>query len=1442
MKFRPRSSLILALFAVLCFSSLSKADEVSNVYVPEALKPWVRWVVDRDPDIFCPLLGDGRQCAWPGVANLEVTNTGATFTQTVSLSREARVTLVGGGEIFPLDISVAESGSGAKRAAAVFTTDTRPVIELPAGKYVVSGRFAWPSLPESVLLPPNLGLVSLKLNGTLIDQPRVNENGELWLHDSSDGVDAEEDVLRISVSRKMTDGVPFKLLTHIELRVAGKAREAVLGKILPADFVQVSSESGLVHAFDQEGSLKVQIRPGIHTLRVEAVRAAPPTELSPPVPAGQDWPSDETWSWEADEALRSVTLDGAPGIEPQRTSIPEDWKRFPAYTLSRGAKMSFAERRRGEQDLPPNQLRLHRKFWLDLDGSGYTIEDRLSGKMFQEWRVNMTSPTILSRVEVSGQPQLITKDARSGGKEASGVELRSPDVEIRAVSRIEEGKSEFPAVGWNHDVTGLSAELLLPPGWDVVEIFGTDNNPNTWLSSWSLWNIFFLFLVALVVFRLKGAPLGIVTFLALGLSHRIPGAPHYVWLHVIASFALFQAIPDGRAKKWAHGYFVAACVLVAILLLCFSIDQLRNGLFPQLGLPPLVDSRMLWELFCGILLVGGGLGLCALGVAGLIYLFKGQFKKFFRALLISFVVLIAMGIVASAFFSGAYSPNRRYQESGFDTASAGAGAGMVLPQAAAPEPQIFNDERFELDNVPAEQSAPARKSLSDYRKSGPYQAKKQALLQVDQKAVVQTGVGVPGWSGRKSWNLSWSGPVEKGRNVELILISPRMNLVLSIARIFLFVLLLLAFAKDSLKGFSWKMPGSVAAALTLFALFGSVSPVRAEDVPNEELLKELQGRLAGQVCASDCVSTNSIKISSGTVAAGAQQAAKVALTLEATASSDGWSAWPVPGPLSEYLVTSVSLDGIATQDLRRESGGMVWVRVPAGVHKIRVDGVLTRRNSATLQFGIIPQHVEVDMTGWSVDGLSANGSTGESIQLIRRDVPGEKSDAQTDAQADVPLPDWFRVVREVTLGQPWTVSTTVHRLGNFNRAQIMKLPVLPGESITEENIKVEGGSAQVQFPRGQSSVSWTATLSEEPELNLQSPAGGNVTEEWQVRCASIWRCSFEGIQPVHTIVGNEHLVLWRPWPGDKVKVQISKPLGIAGVTETLSNATLAWEPGSGLIRGTLSLTLTSSQGGFRKITLPEGALVQQVTLRGAQTNIMPKGRVLEIPLQPGEQKVSVNWQQPWQQSLVSRLPEVDVGGDAYNVAVSTKVAQKRWLLWASGPAWGPAILFWGGLGIVILFGVLVGRAGVPPLSMPEWIFLGLGTATLHPVVLLIPVAWSWMLERRRTNPFKKDGWFNAAQIFLAVVSLGVVLILFISLYHGLIFAPDMNVIGANSTNTFLRWYVDRSTSALPVPVVFTLPIWSYRAFMLLWSTWLVFLVLRWVRWGWNSLSDGGWWK
>ena len=70
----------------------------------------------------------------------------------------------------------------------------------------------------------------------------------------------------------------------------------------------------------------------------------------------------------------------------------------------------------------------------------------------------------------------------------------------------------------------------------------------------------------------------------------------------------------------------------------------------------------------------------------------------------------------------------------------------------------------------------------------------------------------------------------------------------------------------------------------------------------------------------------------------------------------------------------------------------------------------------------------------------------------------------------------------------------------------------------------------------------------------------------------------------------------------------------------------------------------------------------------------------------------------------------------------------------------------------------------------------------------------------------------------------------------------MQILGNGSTAHQLRWYSDRAGAILPAAGVVSVPVLIYRLAMLAWALWLAIALLRWLRWGWESVTTGGGWR
>jgi hypothetical protein len=139
--------------------------------------------------------------------------------------------------------------------------------------------------------------------------------------------------------------------------------------------------------------------------------------------------------------------------------------------------------------------------------------------------------------------------------------------------------------------------------------------------------------------------------------------------------------------------------------------------------------------------------------------------------------------------------------------------------------------------------------------------------------------------------------------------------------------------------------------------------------------------------------------------------------------------------------------------------------------------------------------------------------------------------------------------------------------------------------------------------------------------------------------------------------------------------------------------------------------------------------------------------------------------------------------------------------------------------------------------------LGLGLTQIPAPMALIIVGWLLALGLREKRPMPAR-WlaFNSLQIGLAVLTWAALVSLFSAVKAGLAGAPEMQIAGNGSTAWTLHWTQDRIGATLPRPWIVSLPVGFYRGLMLVWSLWLAYTLLAWLKWGWSCFAKGGAWK
>jgi hypothetical protein len=1353
--------LILFTLMISLWGTPGLSNGLTPEQVPDPLKPWVRWVLQGDAERGCSFLYnqfEHKQCNWPTQLILNLKPAQGSFISHWQVEQESWVFLPGDEAIWPQQVMLNQT------PAVVVAKNNRPALKLMPGSYEIKGVFNWDFIPEQLPIPDNTGLIHLSINNTPIAAPAIKD-GLLWLKDSERGGRQSgkgEDKLDVQVFRQIIDDVPLQVLTHIELDVAGRAREVKLSQALLRDFTPMRLDSQLPARVEADGQVLVQVRPGRWQLTLLARQVAPVDGLA--LQTTSNWPKSEVWVFAANPSLRVVEVVDLNAIDPTQTNLPGHWQNLPAYRINAGQAMNFKLIRRGNPEPEPNQLTLKRQLWLDFDGLGYTINDQMSGVMTRDWRLNVLPGIELGKVSLNEQNQLITRAANG----AVGFEVRQGALNVQADSRYRGDSRTLSVTGWQQTFQQVNAEINLPPGWRLFAASGVDNVPDSWVARWTLLDIFMVLIAALAVTRLWTITWGLFTLITLALIWHEAEAPHFIWLHVIAAIALMTVVPPGKVLTFLSSYRKLCELTVILIAIPFMLMQVRTGLYPQLEMP--------WQTL---------------------------------------------------------RPAVDMQPASMTAASPV--AGMADNMAAELAPKMAKMRRSE------------NKAEEDYAS-----AETKQLERTDPQANVQTGPGLPQWQWHKI-QLAWNGSVTSQQYLKLWLLSPPVNCALNFLRVLLVsILALLMFGL--LKRFSsdptdrsnspltehvpMKTAGSTVVsvsiatglALLLFpVLLLSVGLAKA-DFPPQTVLDELKSRLLE---APDCLPT---------CAQIAQLQVKITpehlqLTLQVDAQET--VAIPLPAQQRQWLPEQVVLDGVAKAPLLRDGEGQLWVQVSKGRHQLVMQGLSPAVEKFSLSLPLKPHRVTVDQSGWEQTGVHEHGISDPQLQFTRVD---KSLRSGAPALVAASLPPLFRIERTIQLGLDWRVSTQVIRLTPADSPALLTVPLLPGESVLSAGLRVDKQQVLLNIDAQQTQIGWESVLEKAPKIDLMAPETSQWTEILRVSVSPLWHLSSTGLAPVHPGQPEQWQPEWRPWPGEKISLYISRPEAVNGQTLTIDHSQLTVTPGKRMTAYSLLLTLKSSKGGQQSLTLPATAELQSVTLNGALQAIRQQNRSVTLPVKPGEQAWQLGWQQPQAFDRYFKTPEINLGVASVNSHIKLNVSADRWVLFTFGPRLGPAVLFWGFLLLITLLALGLSKSGLTPLKTWQWFLLLLGLSQLPVEQALLVVAWFCVLGLRSQQTIPKAFTFNAVQVLIVGLTCVAGLCLFLAVENGLLGSPDMQISGNQSNATELNWYQDRADAHLPVAGIISVPLLAYRSLMLLWSLWLAVSLLTWLKWGWRCFASEGLWR
>ena len=700
-------------------------------------------------------------------------------------------------------------------------------------------------------------------------------------------------------------------------------------------------------------------------------------------------------------------------------------------------------------------------------------------------------------------------------------------------------------------------------------------------------------------------------------------------------------------------------------------------------------------------------------------------------------------------------------------------------------------------------------------------------------ALVQTGPGLPDWTWR-SFNLTFNGPVGKEQTIRLWLTPPWVNMLLCFARVALLAVLIFGFLDFSKWAGKGGLRSSAALLIAAFSaqFFMAAPPARASSsFPPEKLLQELQQRLlAPPECVPHCAQIETMKIEAS------PDEIRISLAIHAAIKT----AVPLPASSGSWLPQSVFIDGQSAQGLARDKNGVLWALVEEGIHGLTMNGSAKAFEVIRLALPLKPMSAEIQADGWDVQGARADGRIEGSIQLTRLEK-GEKVLAALEPRT---LPPFFLVERELRLGLSWEIETTIKRLTPTGVSAVLEIPLLPNESVASEAARAENGKAVVHVEATSGQTAFRSTIEPTTRITLQAAEQNQWVESWVLDASPIWHCELSGIPVIyHQDENDVWRPQWRPWPGEKVQIQISRPEAVKGRMVTIEDARLVWTPGKRFSKSALSLTIRSSRGGRHQIEIPEDARLQAVKIDGESQPIGQEQGKVTVPLAPAKQVVSLEWNQPVAAGLVQKAPRVDLGQPAVNARIDFNLPSDRWVLWVHGPRAGPAVLFWSYLIVVTVAALGLGRETLTPLDARHWLLLGLGLTQISPWGALVVVGWLLALGFRKQKGGPQNAVaYNFAQMALVVLTAVALACLYTAIENGLLGIPRMQISGNGSGDFSLHWMQDRIEGTMPQPWTLTLHLWIYHILMLAWALWLALSLLKWLRWGWECVGTPSLWK
>ena len=169
----------------------------------------------------------------------------------------------------------------------------------------------------------------------------------------------------------------------------------------------------------------------------------------------------------------------------------------------------------------------------------------------------------------------------------------------------------------------------------------------------------------------------------------------------------------------------------------------------------------------------------------------------------------------------------------------------------------------------------------------------------------------------------------------------------------------------------------------------------------------------------------------------------------------------MPHASDRWQLDEVTVDARGSLAVARDDDASLWVPLTPGAHTVRLTGRLAAAESLQLAFPQPPRVIDVSARGWTTSGVNEGRLVSGSLELARERDAARSS---TTLEAGAEFPAFVRVDRVFNLDLDWTVDTFVTRIAPQRAALSVEIPLVKGESVLTDGVKVRDNEAALVGP------------------------------------------------------------------------------------------------------------------------------------------------------------------------------------------------------------------------------------------------------------------------------------------------------------------------------------------------------------------------------------------